>query len=278
MSILASFEKRHDLILKATRLFKTYGSGTAQTEALRGVDIQVYRSEFLAIIGPSGSGKSTLLHLIGAIEPPTSGEILFDDKLLSAMSDDERSIVRRRCFGFIFQRINLLPTLSSIENVALPLLIDNEPRATALEKAQKALEMAGIAHRGRHLPSEMSGGEQQRVAIARALVIEPALILADEPTGALDRVTGRKIVAELRACVEDGRAVVVVTHDPEIADQADRKIVVCDGLIQQIVRNPKARADAADIPNPNSGRPANGRRENKAVSPTTGPRPFPESE
>jgi putative ABC transport system ATP-binding protein len=239
MSILASFEKRLDLILTATRLCKTYGSGSAQTEALRGVDIQVYRSEFLAIVGPSGSGKSTLLHLIGAIEPPTSGEIRFQDRLLSAMNDDERSLVRRRSFGFVFQRINLLPTLSALENVALPLLIDNEPRASALDKAQNALEMAGIAHRSKHLPSAMSGGEQQRVAIARALVIEPALILADEPTGALDRVTGKKIVAELRACVEDGRAVVVVTHDPEIAEQADRRIVVCDGLIEQSTRNPK---------------------------------------
>jgi putative ABC transport system ATP-binding protein len=276
MSILASFEKRHDLILKATRLFKTYGSGTAQTEALRGVDIQVYRREFLAIIGPSGSGKSTLLHLIGAIEPPTSGEIHFQDHLLSAMNDDERSLIRRRCFGFIFQRINLLPTLSALENVALPLLIDNEPRATALQKAQAALETAGILHRSKHLPSEMSGGEQQRVAIARALVIQPALILADEPTGALDRVTGKKIVAELRACVDDGRAVVVVTHDPEIADQADRKIVVCDGLIQQTVRNSKATPDVVDGPNPGVGRPTNGRRENKGVSPSA-QSPLPES-
>jgi len=240
MSILASFEKRHDLILKATRLCKTYGSGSAQTEALRGVDIQVYRREFLAIIGPSGSGKSTLLHLIGGIEPPSSGEILFQDRLLSAMDDDERSLVRRRCFGFVFQRINLLPTLSAIENVALPLLIDNVPRVSALQKAADALETLGIANRSNHLPSAMSGGEQQRVAIARALVIQPALILADEPTGALDRVTGKKIVAELRACVDAGRAVVVVTHDPDIAEQADRRIVVCDGLIQPPARNPKA--------------------------------------
>jgi putative ABC transport system ATP-binding protein len=277
MSILASFEKRHDLILKATQLFKTYGSGAAQTEALRGVDIQVYRREFLAIIGPSGSGKSTLLHLIGAIEPPTSGEILFQDQLLSAMNDDERSLIRRRCFGFVFQRINLLPTLSALENVALPLLIDNEPRATALQKAQAALEMAGIAHRSKHLPSAMSGGEQQRVAIARALVIQPALILADEPTGALDRVTGKKIVAELRACVDEGRAVVVVTHDPEIADLADRKIVVCDGLIQQTVRNSKAKPDVVDGPNPCSARPANGRHGNKGASPIV-QRPFSDPE
>jgi putative ABC transport system ATP-binding protein len=232
MSVLASFEKRHDLVLSATRLCKTYGAGTAQTEALRGVDVEVYRREMLAIVGPSGSGKSTLLHLIGGIEPPTTGEILFQGKLLSAMSDDERSLVRRRSFGFVFQRINLLPTLSALENVALPLLIDSAPRAAALKKAEAALHMAGIAHRAKHLPSAMSGGEQQRVAIARALVIEPALILADEPTGALDRVTGRKIVAQLRACVEAGMAVVVVTHDLDIAAEADRRIVVCDGLIE----------------------------------------------
>jgi putative ABC transport system ATP-binding protein len=135
----------------------------------------------------------------------------------------------------------LLPTLSAIENVALPLLIDNEPRASALRKAADALEMLGIAHRSKHLPNAMSGGEQQRVAIARALVIQPALILADEPTGALDRVTGQKIVAELRACVDAGRAVVVVTHDLDIAEQADRRIVVCDGLIQSPAPNPKAK-------------------------------------
>lgn len=244
MSILASFEKRHDLILKGTGLRKTYGSGDARTEALRGVDLQVYRGEFLAIIGPSGSGKSTLLHLIGGIEPPTSGEIQFQDTLLSAMDDDQRSLVRRRCFGFVFQRINLLPTLSALENVALPLLIDNVPRATALQKALEALELAEIAHRSDHLPSAMSGGEQQRVAIARAMVIQPALILADEPTGALDRATGQKIVAQLRDSVNSGRAVVVVTHDPEIAEQADRCVVVCDGLIQTASRNSKAKLDA----------------------------------
>jgi len=244
MSILASFEKRYDLILKGTRLCKTYGSGDVRTEALRGVDLEVHRGEFLAIIGPSGSGKSTLLHLIGGIEPPTSGEILFQDTLLSAMDDDQRSLVRRRCFGFVFQRINLLPTLSAIENVALPLLIDNQSRAVAMQKALDALELAGIAHRREYLPSAMSGGEQQRVAIARALVIQPALILADEPTGALDRATGQKIVAQLRASVDSGRAVVVVTHDPEIAEQADRCLVVCDGLIQSSAPNSKTNLDA----------------------------------
>jgi putative ABC transport system ATP-binding protein len=274
MSILASFEKRYDLILKATQLFKKYGSGDAQTEALKGVDVQVHRREFLAIIGPSGSGKSTLLHLLGAIEPPTSGEILFQDKLLSAMDDNERSLIRRRCFGFIFQRINLLPTLTSIENVALPLLIDNEPRASALQKAKAALEMAEIAHRATHLPSAMSGGEQQRVAIARALVIQPELIFADEPTGALDRVTGKKIVAQLRACVDLGRTVVVVTHDPEIADQADRKIVVCDGLIQQTTRNSKSKSES--LGGLNSMRPTGERRENLGLSSIAAQHPFPE--
>jgi putative ABC transport system ATP-binding protein len=180
------------------------------------------------------------------------------------MDDDERSLIRRRCFGFVFQRINLLPTLSAIENVALPLLIDNEPRVSALQKAQAVLEMVGIAHRGKHLPNAMSGGEQQRIAIARALIIQPALIFADEPTGALDRATGKKIVAQLRACVDDGRTVVVVTHDPEIADQADRKIVVCDGLIQQTVRNPSARSDALD--GSDLAPPANPMRETEAVS------------
>ena len=187
-----------------------------------------------------------MLHLIGGIEPPTSGEILFQDKLLSAMDDDQRSLVRRRSFGFVFQRINLLPTLTAVENVALPLLIDNEPRASAI---QKALERPGNA--GGRAPQQASsqrdvGRRTTTRGDRRALVIEPALILADEPTGGLDRVTGQKIVAELRACVDAGRAVVVVTHDPEIAEQADRRIVVCDGLIQPPARSAKAKADAME--------------------------------
>jgi putative ABC transport system ATP-binding protein len=219
-------------ILEARRLRKVYGSGEAQTEALRGVDLLLRRGEFLAIMGPSGSGKSTLLHLIGGVEPPTSGEIILQGKEFSTLSDDERSMIRRRRIGFVFQRINLLPTLSALENVALPLLIDRQPRGEAMQKALVALESVKIAHRRSHLPSAMSGGERQRVAIARALVVDPVMILADEPTGALDSAMGQEIMSQLRASMNINRTIVVVTHDPLVAAQADRCIVVRDGLIR----------------------------------------------
>jgi putative ABC transport system ATP-binding protein len=199
---------------------------------LRGIDLCVRRGEFLAIMGPSGSGKSTLLHLIGGVEPPTSGSVFLDGAAFSELDDDQRSTIRRRRIGFVFQNINLLPTLSAQENVALPLLIDGQPRGTALQKALAALKAVKIEHRKKHLPHAMSGGEKQRVAIARALVIDPLLILADEPTGALDSVMGRDILKQLRALVDDRRAMVIVTHDAQIAAQADRCLVVRDGLIQ----------------------------------------------
>ena len=225
-------EQSERQVLEARQLRKTFGSGSAQVEALRGVDLEILRGELLAIMGPSGSGKSTLLHLIGGVEKPTSGEIVLEGTRISDLDDDQRSLIRRRRIGFVFQRINLLPNLSAMENVALPLLIDGQPRGAAFERAKAVMEVVGIGHRQASLPSTMSGGEQQRVAIARALVIEPALVLADEPTGALDRATGRLILAQLRALVDQGRTVVVVTHDPEVAAEADRCVEVRDGLIE----------------------------------------------
>jgi len=224
-------EQSERRVLEARQLRKTFGSGSAQMEALRGVDLEILRGELLAIMGPSGSGKSTLLHLIGGVEKPTSGDIVLEGARISDLDDDQRSLIRRRRIGFVFQRINLLPNLSALENVALPLLIDGQPRAAAMQRARAVMDVVNIGHRQTSLPSTMSGGEQQRVAIARALVIEPALVLADEPTGALDRATGRLILAQLRALVDQGRTVVVVTHDPEVAAQADRCLEVRDGLI-----------------------------------------------
>jgi putative ABC transport system ATP-binding protein len=218
-------------ILEARQLRKTYGSGDVRTEALRGVDLTLRCGEFLAIMGPSGSGKSTLLHLIGGVEPPTSGEVLLEGAAFSALDDDRRSILRRRRIGFVFQRINLLPTLTAQENVALPLLLDGQSRGAAMQKALVALQSVNMEHRKKHLPYAMSGGEKQRVAIARALVIEPAMILADEPTGALDSAMGREIMKQLRASVDDRRTIVVVTHDPQVAAEADRCLIVRDGLI-----------------------------------------------
>ncbi|HTN74134.1 MAG TPA: ABC transporter ATP-binding protein [Pirellulaceae bacterium] len=218
-------------VLEARHLSKTFGQGPTQVSVLRGVDVVVNAGEFLAIMGPSGCGKSTLLHLLGGIEPPSQGQVLLQGEDFGALDDTQRSIIRRRRIGFVFQKINLLPTLSAIENVALPLMIDAVPRADALRQALVALEQVGIAQRAKHFPSEMSGGEQQRVAIARALVIKPAVILADEPTGALDSASGLHVVKLLRQCVEYGQTVVMVTHDHGIARQADRVVTMRDGLV-----------------------------------------------
>jgi putative ABC transport system ATP-binding protein len=233
----ATCERNPPPVLEARRLCKVFGSGATQVTALRDADLQIRRGELVAIVGPSGSGKSTLLHLLGGIEPPTSGDVFLEGTAFGSLSDDQRSLVRRRRIGFVFQRINLLPTLTAAENVALPLLIDGVSRTEALARAQKALELANIAQRAAHLSREMSGGEQQRVGIARALVINPAVILADEPTGALDRATGKRMLEELHACAAHGRSIVVVTHDLEVAASADRCLTVCDGRLQDGTEN-----------------------------------------
>jgi putative ABC transport system ATP-binding protein len=219
-------------VLSARQLRKVYGSGEAQTEALHNVDLKLQSGEFLAIMGPSGSGKSTLLHLLGGVDTPTSGVVQLEGVAFSELNDEQRSLIRRRRIGFVFQRINLLPTLSAQENVALPLLLDQHPRGSAMQRALAALELVKMAHRKGHLPNELSGGERQRVAIARALAIEPAMILADEPTGALDSVMGREIMKLLRSVMNRERSMVIVTHDPQVAAEADRCLVVRDGTIQ----------------------------------------------
>lgn len=220
-------------LIEARDLRKTFGVGGVRHEALRGVSLDVQAGELLAIMGPSGSGKSSLLHLLGGIEPPTSGHVLLEGVDLGAMDDHQRSILRRRRIGFVFQKINLLPTLSALENVALPLLIDGVSRLEAIERATEAMKSVAIEQRAANRPSQMSGGEQQRVAIARALVIRPAVILADEPTGALDTANGKRIVELLRRCVhEDKQTVIIVTHDSEVAAQADRCVHVRDGLLE----------------------------------------------
>jgi putative ABC transport system ATP-binding protein len=219
-------------VLEAQQVKKDYcPSGRVCVHALRGVDVRVEAGEFLAIMGPSGCGKSTLLHLLGGIDSPTSGRVLLDGKDLGGLEDTERSIIRRRRFGFVFQRINLLPTLSALENVALPLRIDGVGRAAAGERASSELERVNMLERKDQFPHELSGGEQQRVAIARAVVIHPAVVLADEPTGALDSVNGRAILSLLRESASAGQTVVMVTHDASLAELADRIISMRDGLV-----------------------------------------------
>ncbi len=235
-------------LLSAIKVSKTY-AGAVAVHAVRDVSLDVAAGEFVAIMGPSGCGKSTLLQLLGGIDPPSSGQVLLESHDLGSLSDTGRSLVRRRRIGFVFQKINLLPTLSAVENVALPLRIDGLSRRRAVEQAQAVLAQVGLAPRATHRPHELSGGEQQRVAIARALIIRPAVILADEPTGALDSVNAQRVVELLRSCADDGQTIVMVTHDANLARHADRLLSMEDG---QILNGPASEANP-EICSPTAG-------------------------
>jgi putative ABC transport system ATP-binding protein len=236
-------------VLEASQVWKEYG-GTAvvRVQAVRGVDLCVDAGEFLAIMGPSGCGKSTLLHLLGGIDRPTSGLVLLDGQDLGTLTDTQRSIVRRRRIGFVFQKMNLLPTLSALENVALPLRIDGLRRREAQRQAGLVLERVELNHRGAHFPHELSGGEQQRVAVARALVTTPSVLLADEPTGALDSANGQSILSLLRDCANGGQTVVLVTHDLAMARNADRLLAMRDGVIDGGMANRDAPPKQTSVP------------------------------
>ena len=234
----------NEIIIEAVDVTKDFASGDIHVLAVRGMNLAVMKGEMLAIVGPSGSGKSTLLNLLGAIETPTSGKVLLEGRDMATLDDTERTILRRKRIGFIFQAFNLLPTLTALENVALPLELDGVSQSKARERALAALEQVDVAKRKDHLPGTMSGGEQQRVAIARALVIEPALLLADEPTGNLDSANGAQVMRLLKDLVKvNGQTVVIVTHDNDVAAQADRTVHVRDGRLEhaeQPVQEPKS--------------------------------------
>ena len=223
-------------VLEARSVCKEFGSGGTPVAAVRDVDVVIDRGTLVAITGPSGSGKSTLLHLLGGITRPTSGSVLLEGTDLARLSDDELSLVRRRRIGFIFQRYNLFPELSLEENVALPLILDRVDAARAAAAARDVLETVGMTGRSRHRPDALSGGEQQRGAIARALVTQPAVVLADEPTGALDTVNGERVMDLLRDLVRTrGQTVVMVTHDLALAATVDRRIAMRDGRVESDV-------------------------------------------
>jgi putative ABC transport system ATP-binding protein len=219
-------------VLETKALQKRYELGEHSVAALAGVDFVVQEGEFVAIMGPSGSGKSTLLHLIGGLDQPSDGEVTLAGQRLSLMKDKQVTLLRRRKVGFVFQFFNLLPTLSAEENITLPLLIDGQRIAKYKDRLDTLLGLVGLTERRRHKPEQLSGGEQQRVALARALITEPALVLADEPTGNLDSKTGSVIMELLRrSCDELGQTIVVVTHDPRAASYADRVVFLRDGLV-----------------------------------------------
>jgi putative ABC transport system ATP-binding protein len=227
-------------ILEVKNVKKTYFMGKVAVPALRGVSFDAQEGEFLTIFGPSGSGKSTLLHLIGGLDRPDSGEILIDCTNIYKLSDDKLATLRLTKMGFVFQFFNLLPRLTAVSNVELPLTIAGVSEKEATEKAKQMLSFVGLETRMNHKPSELSGGEQQRVAIARALINNPKIILADEPTGNLDTKTGWEIVQLMRKLNEEKQQTfVVITHDPSIAETADRIIHLKDGAIEAIKQAPR---------------------------------------
>ena len=235
-------------LIEAIDLHKQYRMGGAALHALRGVSLRVAAGEFVAVMGPSGSGKSTLMNLLGLLDRPSAGRYLLDGNDVSALDADRRAALRNRSVGFVFQTFNLLARSTALENVALPLIYAGVPRAEQRRRAAAALEVVGLAQRSAPRPHQLSGGEQQRVAIARALVSDPALILADEPTGALDSRTGLEIMACLQSLNRAGRTVVLVTHDRGVAGHASRIVSMQDGLVVDdlAVLSPTAASAASE--------------------------------
>ncbi len=218
-------------MLVLTDVIKRYKMGEQYVNALNGVSLQIERGEYIAIMGPSGSGKSTMMNILGFLDVPDKGEYIFDGQKITGMSEKELAFVRNRRVGFIFQTFNLLPRETALENVELPMIYSGISKTKRFETAKKLLNMVGLGERINHRPNELSGGERQRVAIARALVNNPDIILADEPTGNLDTKTGNEIMSILDNLNKQGKTVVLVTHDPEIAEHSDRIIHIRDGKI-----------------------------------------------
>jgi len=217
-------------LIVAQNLIKTYRLGSVDVPALRGVSFKIDQGEFVAIMGPSGSGKSTLLNLLGCLDRPTSGTYILDGRDVSKLSDAARAAIRNRKIGFVFQSFNLLPRMSAIENTALPMMYAGQ--RVDKKRVRKLLESVGLGTRTHHTPMQLSGGEQQRVAIARALVNDPPVILGDEPTGNLDTMTGVEIMAIFQQLNEEGRTVIIVTHEPDIARYCKRILRFRDGLLE----------------------------------------------
>jgi len=238
-------------VVQLADITKVYRLGAVAVPALQGISLRIARGEFVAIMGPSGSGKSTLMHIIGCLDRPTAGTYILNGQDVSRMGDDELADVRNREIGFIFQTFNLLPRLSALKNVEMPMIYAAVPAAARRERAREALRRVGLAHRVHHTAPELSGGEQQRVAIARALVNQPAIVLADEPTGNLDSRSGEEILAIFQELHAAGITIAMVTHDREIAEHAGRILMLRDGRLvrdEPVPRPRQAREAIAAAP------------------------------
>jgi putative ABC transport system ATP-binding protein len=220
-------------IIHAEDLWRTYQMGAEEIQALRGVTFEIQKGEYVAVMGPSGSGKSTLMNLIGCLDTPSKGRYVLRGKVVSEMNDDELAAVRNREIGFVFQTFNLLPRATALHNVELPLVYAGIPKEKRIEQAKHALEMVDLADRMTHKPNELSGGQRQRVAVARALVMNPSILLADEPTGNLDTATGEEIMRLFERLHDQGNTIILVTHEKDIADHAHRTISIRDGKIEK---------------------------------------------
>ena len=225
--------KRDNIVIRTYDLWKTYIMGDQEIHAVSGVDIEIKRGEYVAIMGPSGSGKSTLMNLIGCLDTPTKGEYFINGNLVSSMSDDELARIRNKEIGFVFQTFNLLPRATSLHNVELPLIYSGLPSDVRIERARNALRQVDLEQRMYHKPNELSGGQRQRVAVARALVNNPSILLADEPTGNLDTATGNEIMALFERLHQQGNTIILVTHEHDIALHAHRIVHIRDGKVER---------------------------------------------
>jgi len=225
--------RREGKVIQTYDLWKTYIMGDQEIHAVSGVDLTVKKGEYVAIMGPSGSGKSTLMNLIGCLDTPSKGEYFINGNLVSSMSDDELARIRNKEIGFVFQTFNLLPRATALHNVELPLIYAGVPAEQRAERARKALAAVDLEPRMYHKPNELSGGQRQRVAIARALVNDPSILLADEPTGALDTATGNEIMALFERLYQEGNTIILVTHEHDIAMHAHRVVFIRDGKIEK---------------------------------------------
>jgi putative ABC transport system ATP-binding protein len=237
-------EAVNDVIIRTEGLKKDYVLGAETVHAVRGVDLVIRRNEFVAVMGPSGSGKSTFMNMIGCLDTPTAGRYWLNGQLVSELSDDELARVRNKAIGFVFQTFNLLPRATARHNVELPLIYAGVSSKERRRRAEEKLQMVGLGDRMEHKPPEMSGGQRQRVAVARALVNDPALLLADEPTGNLDSTTSKEVMEQLTALNREGQTILLVTHEHDIAAYAKRQVHLRDGIVEKDFMNHHGGAEA----------------------------------